>query len=66
MTVQRVEVPLGVSPVGVRRVEVSLGIFRMIFTAAPTFVGQEAMGPILFDQSRLENNGGGKDQRATP
>ena len=32
-----------------------LTLLKTIFTAAMTFVGQEEMGPKLFDQSRLEN-----------
>ena len=35
-----------------------LTLMKVIFTAALAFIGQEEMGPVLFDQSRLENKGG--------
>ena len=43
-----------------------LTLMKVIFTAALAFVGQESMGPVLFDQSRLENNSGGKKTAAPP
>lgn len=41
-------------------------LMKIIFTAALTFVGQENMGPALFDQSRLENRSGGGSNDTPP
>ncbi len=43
-----------------------LTLMKVIFTAALTFVGQKAMGPVLFDQSRLYNKSGGPEPEPAP
>ncbi len=43
-----------------------LTLMKVIFTAALAFVGNNAMGPVLFDQSRLENKQGAKATPASP